>query len=258
MRHSLKRLCGAGALVLPLSVMSLVEAQQRPIVEDRTAQPRGSSFLDQTEVREEPGGSLVLYNQLQEHHRELQQLRGQIEELRHQLEQLRGQTRQQYIDLDERLMAGSAGIESNPQVDEEASRQVAETPSPSGNSPDAQAAYQAAFAKVQARQFDEAIAAFEAFVDDYPDTTLTANGYYWLGELHSAEANLSEAEAAFFQVIDNFSQSSKVPDALYKLGLIKARQGELEESRALLEQVRDDHPDSSAAGLANDFLRQSL
>ncbi len=257
MRHSLKRLCGAGALVLPLSVMSLAEAQQRPIVEDRTAEPR-SGFLGQTEVQQEPGGSLVLYNQLQDHQREIQQLRGQIEELRHQLEQLRNQTRQQYLDLDERLVAGSAGIEANPQVDEESARQVAETPSPSGNSPDAQAAYQAAFAKVQGRQFDEAITAFEAFVQDYPDTSLTANGYYWLGELHSAEANLEQAEAAFREVIDNHSQSSKVPDALYKLGLIKARQGELEESRGLLERVRDDYPDSSAAGLANDFLRQSL
>lgn len=256
MRHSLKRLCGAGALVLPLSVMSLVEAQQRPIVEDRTAQPRG--FLDQAEVREEPGGSLVLYNQLQEHQREIQQLRGQIEELRHQLEQLRNQTRQQYQDLDERLVAGGAGIEASSQVDAESARQVAQTPSPSGNSADAQAAYQAAFSKVQARQFEEAIADFEAFVTAYPDTSLTANGYYWLGELHSAEANLEQAESAFRQVIDNHSQSSKVPDALYKLGLIKARQGELEESRGLLERVRDDYPDSSAAGLANDFLRQSL
>lgn len=257
MKHSLKRLCGAGALVLPLSVMSLAEAQQRPIVEDRTAQS-GGGFLDQAQVQEEAGGSLVLYNQLQEHQREIQQLRGQIEELRHQLEQLRSQTRQQYLDLDERLVAGSAGIEANPQVDEESARQVAETPSPRGNSPDAQAAYQAAFAKVQAREFDEAIVAFETFVQDHPDTGLTANGYYWLGELHSAEANLEQAESAFREVIDNHSQSSKVPDALYKLGLIKARQGELEESRGLLERVRDDYPDSSAAGLANDFLRQSL
>src|SRR5690554_1714401 len=155
MRHSLKRLCGAGALVLPLSVMSLVEAQQRPIIEDRTAQVGGGGFLDQTEVREQAGGSLVLYNQIQENQREIQQLRGQVEELRHQLQQLGNQTRQQYLDLDERLKAGSAGIESDSQVDEEAARQVAETPSPSGNSADAQAAYQAAFAKVQARQFNE-------------------------------------------------------------------------------------------------------
>jgi tol-pal system protein YbgF len=256
MRHGLKGLCGAGALVLPLLVVSPAMAQQRPIVEDLTAQPR--TFLDQAEVREEASGSLVIFNQVQEHQREIQQLRGEIEELRHQLQQLRNQTRQQYLDLDERLMAGSAGIEAAPEVDEEAARQVVQAPSSSGVSAEAQAAYQAAFARVQAREFEAAIHAFEAFVADHPDSALTANGHYWLGELHSAQANLEAAESAFRRVIDDYPQSSKVPDALYKLGLVKARQGQPEESRAMLERVRDDYPDSSAAGLANDFLRQSL
>ncbi|SDJ29069.1 tol-pal system protein YbgF [Billgrantia gudaonensis] len=255
MQHGLKRLCGAGALVLPLSVWLPALAQQGPVVED--LRDEAGSFLDQTEVREAPSGNLVIFNQVQQHEEEIRQLRGQVEELRHQLEQLRNQTRQQYMDLDERLMAEDAGMES-PEVDEQAARQVVETPSPSGTSEDAQAAYQAAFAHVQSREFEEAIRAFETFVDEYPDTRLTANGYYWLGELHSAEANLEEAEAAFQRVIDDFPDSSKLPDALYKLGLVKARQGEPEESRALLERVRDDHPDSSAAGLADDFLRQSL
>ncbi|WP_163557118.1 tol-pal system protein YbgF [Halomonas sp. NO4] len=256
MKHGLKRLCGAGALLLPLSVWLPVMAQQGPVVEDLRDQPR--SFLDQTEVREEAGGSLVIFNQVQQHEEQLRQLRGQVEELRHQLEQLRRQTRQQYLDLDERLMAGSAGIEASPEVDDATARQVAETPSPSGTSADTQAAYQAAFAHVQSREFAEAIRAFEGFVAEHPDSSLTANGYYWLGELHSAEANLAEAEAAFRRVIDDFPDSSKLPDALYKLGLVKARQGEPEASRELLERVRDDYPDTSAAGLATDFLRQSL
>lgn len=256
MRHGLKGLCGAGALVLPLLVVSPTMAQQRPIVEDLTAQSR--SFLDHTEVREEAGGSLVIFNQVQEHQREIQQLRGEIEELRHQLQQLRNQTRQQYLDLDERLMAGSAGIEAAPEVDADAARQVAEAPSPSGVSADAQAAYQAAFARVQAREFEAAINAFETFVVEHPDNSLTANGHYWLGELHSAQGDLEQAESAFQRVIEEYPQSSKVPDALYKLGLVKARQGEPDTSRALLERVREDFPDSSAASLANDFLRQSL
>ncbi|MCG6657100.1 tol-pal system protein YbgF [Halomonas campisalis] len=256
MRHGLKGLCGAGAMVLPLLVVSPAMAQQRPIVEDLTAQSR--TFLDHAEVREEAGGSLVIFNQVQEHQREIQQLRGEIEELRHQLQQLRNQTRQQYLDLDERLMAGSAGIEPSPEVDAESARQVVQASPSSGVSADAQAAYQSAFARVQAREFEEAISAFEAFVVEHPDNSLTANGHYWLGELHSAQGDLGAAETAFRRVIDDYPQSSKVPDALYKLGLIKARQGEPDASRGLLERVREDYPDSSAASLANDFLRQSL
>ena len=92
---------------------------------------------------------------------------------------------------------------------------------------------------------------------DYPDTSLTANAHYWLGELHAAEGNLDDAEREFRTVLDGFPQSNKLADSLYKLGLLKARQGDPQASRELLERVRDDYPESTAAGLANDFLRQS-
>ncbi|SFT92905.1 tol-pal system protein YbgF [Halomonas saccharevitans] len=257
MRHGLKRLCGAGALVLPLTVAAPALAQQ-PVVEDLTESNRGGGFYSQTATREEAGGSLVIFNQVQKHQEEIRQLRGQVEELRHQLEQLRRQTRQQYLDIEDRLMAASSGVDqATAPVDEQSAREVAKSPSPSGDDADTQQAYQAAFAHVQAREFGEAIAAFEAFVGQHPDSRLTANAYYWLGELHSAESNLEEAETAFQRVLDDFPESSKVPDALYKLGLLEARRGQPEESRALLERVREEHPDSSAAGLADDFLRQA-
>ncbi|MBE0402988.1 tol-pal system protein YbgF [Halomonas citrativorans] len=262
MNHSLKRyferLCGAGALVLPLSVLPLAAIAQQPLVQDLSS-GNSSGFYQHTQRQEASGGNLVLFNQVEEHTQEIQQLRGQIEELRHQLEQLRRQSQQQYLDIEDRLMSsGPSPIEqSTPQVEPEAAQEVISAPSARNVSDDAQADYQAAFAHVQARQFEEAIQAFDEFVTAHPDTSLTSNGYYWLGELYAAEGQLDNADAAFSRVITDFDSSSKVPDALYKLGLVKARQGDAERSRELLEQVRDDYPQSSAAGLANDFLRQS-
>ena len=96
MNHSLKRyferLCGAGAIALPLSVLPLsllpVSAlAQQPLVQDLSSDS-SNSFYQQTQRQEPSGGNLVLFNQVQEHQQEIQQLRGQIEELRHQLEQL--------------------------------------------------------------------------------------------------------------------------------------------------------------------------
>nr|WP_290694212.1 tol-pal system protein YbgF [Halomonas sp. UBA3074] len=264
MNHSLKRLierlCGAGALALPLSVLPLVAVAQQPLVQDlSSAGSSNSSFYQQTQRQEASSGNLVLFNQVQEHQQEIQQLRGQIEELRHQLEQLRRQSQQQYLDIEDRLMSsGPTQIEqSTPAVEPEAAAEVVNAPSASNVSEEAQTDYQAAFAHVQARRFEEAIAAFEGFVSDHPDTSLTANGHYWLGELYAAEGELESADQAFSRVIEQYSGSSKVPDAIYKLGLVKARQGEAERSRELLERVRDDYPQSSAAGLASDFLRQS-
>ncbi|WP_355660129.1 tol-pal system protein YbgF [Halomonas salifodinae] len=253
MNHShrgrrLARLCGAGALVLPLSVLA------QPVIEDLS--DRSRTFYEQAEVREGASGSLMLLNRLDEQQREIQQLRGQVEELRHQLEQLRRDSQARYLDLEQRLASGVAPQE----VDAEAARQVAEAGAGSGSAPpgaDAQAAYQAAFQRVQARDFPAAIAAFEAFVVDYPDTNLTANGHYWLGELYSAETRLEPAAAAFQTVLDDYPESNKVPDALYKLGLLKARQGQPDASRTLLERLITDYPDSNAAVMGRDFLNDS-
>lgn len=252
MKHSLKRLCGAGALVLPLSVWAA------PVVEDLSAQqPR--SFYEHTEVRESSGGSLMLLNQLEENQRQIQQLRGQIEELRHQVEQMRQLNQERYLDLEERLAAGGGvGVGGSTSVDPEAARQVAGASGTGGGANGgAQAAYQQAFQQVQARDFPAAIAAFDAFVEEYPDHDLTANGYYWLGELHSAESNLDDAASAFETVIDDYASSNKVPDALYKLALLRARQGQPDESRALIDELLDSYPESNAANLASEFLTQS-
>lgn len=242
-RRWLTRLCGAGALVLPLSVLA------QPVIEDLSAGSR--SFYDQTEARESASGSLLLLNRLDEQQREIQQLRGQVEELRYQLEQLRRDSQARYLDLEERL-AGTA-----PAAVDAAAAQAVAAGNGQASGADAQAAYQAAFQRVQARDFPAAIAAFEAFVADYPDTDLAANGHYWLGELHSAEEDLEAAAAAFQTVLDDHPQSNKVPDALYKLGLLKARQGQPEASRELLERLIADYPDSNAAVMGRDFLNDS-
>ncbi|CAO1664094.1 MULTISPECIES: tol-pal system protein YbgF [Salinicola] len=282
MKHGLKRLCGAGALVLPLSVWA-----QQPVVDDLTGQSNG--FYSQTEARQSGGGTLTILNQLQDNQQQIQQLRGQVEELRYQLDQLKRQTQQQYLDLDDRISGGGMGAGDNDtsngsegadldsgSVDSSSASDVADSPVPaddgatgaaaddrssskpnaSSGGGDGREAYQAAFQLVQSRQFDSAIDAFQGFISDYPQSSLLPNAHYWLGELYSAQSQLDQAADAFDTVISDYPQSNKMPDALYKLGLLKARQGDTDGSRQLLERVRGDYPDSNAAQMAGDFLNQ--
>ncbi|MGY4876717.1 tol-pal system protein YbgF [Vreelandella aquamarina] len=267
-----KHLYAAG-LALSLGLASPVILAQQPVVQDLSASSTGS-FYQQADTQVASNGALVLFNQVQEHQREIQELRGQVEELRHQLEQLRNQSEQRYLDMDDRLFALESGSATSntanssgsvPESTADSTAQAAdaqesepESPKVSNNaSPEVQKAYQDAFAFVQNRQFNEAVSAFNAFVDEYPGTPLTPNGYYWLGELHAANDDLADAEMSFNKVINDFGDSNKVADALYKLGLVKARQGDAERSRELLTRVQEEFPQSSAAGLAGDFLRQS-
>lgn len=286
MKHGLKRLCGAGALVLPLSVWA-----QQPAIDDLTGQSNG--FYGQTEARQSGGGTLTILNQLQDNRQQIQQLRGQVEELRYQLEQLKQQSQQQYLDLDDRISGGGmgagdtgtggdldsssiggdsgsndgSGLDSSTANDVagntggSAGGDMANAPQSSsnaaaGNAGDGRDAYQAAFQQVQSRQFGSAIDSFQRFISDYPQSTLLSNAHYWLGELYSAQSQLDQAADAFDTVISDYPQSNKVPDALYKLGLLKARQGDAQGSRELLQRVRSDYPDSNAAQMAGDFLNQ--
>ncbi len=270
MRPRLSTWIAAGGL----SLLAAPAIAQQPVVEDLSAGAGAGSFYDQTATREPAGGSLELFNELQRNQEQLRQLRGQVEELRYQLDRLKRQTRQQYMDLEDRLSAsaadpagaagaadatGQAGAGGGAEADASASEASSGQASNGGGADEAgaRADYQAAFAKVQAREFDAATQAFEAFVDQHPDSRLTANAHYWLGELHQAGGDLDAAGAAFQRVLDDFPDSNKVPDTLYKLGLLKARQGEPEASQALLDRVREEYPDSSAASLAADFQRQS-
>jgi tol-pal system protein YbgF len=251
MKHGLKRLCGAGALMLPLSVWAA------PVVEDLSASSGSRTFYENTQAREPtPGASLQILNQLQENQRQIQELRGQVEELRYQLEQQRKLAQERYLELEKRIASGAGQAGAAP-----GSVQTGEDPEAAsamqGSSQDGQQAYQAAFQKVQARDFDAAIEAFNAFVQQYPNSPLRANAYYWLGELYSSRSELEPAAQAFNTVINEFPQSNKVPDALYKLGLLKARQGQPDASRQLLTRVRQEYPESNAASMAGDFLNQS-
>ncbi len=255
MKHSLKGLCGAGALMLPLSVWAA------PVVEDLSANQQGNLY-QQTQARPEAHGNLVLFNQLQDSQRQLQELRGQIEELRYQLEQQKSLAQERYLELEKRIEAvaasGSGSASGSPsQASGGSSADTDDAAAASAAGQEDREAYQAAFQKVQARDFDAALTAFEAFVKNHPDSPLRANGYYWLGELYSARSELEPAAQSFTTVIEDYPQSNKVPDALYKLGLLKARQGQPEESKQLLNRVQQEYPDSNAASMAGDFLNQS-
>ncbi|QEM81857.1 tol-pal system protein YbgF [Halomonas binhaiensis] len=259
MKHSLKGLCGAGALVLPLSVMV-------PAVLSPALAQQSNGFYGQTTTQSQAGGSLQLFNDVEQQKQEIRELRGQIDELRYQLEQLQKQTRAQYMDLDSRLSSGGQQGEASSTTTRDDgeksgnSNQGSNNQGSSNTSPasgDAKNAYQSAFAKVQSRNFDQAITEFNDFVKKYPDTSLTANAWYWLGELYSAKSSFGDSEKAFSTVLEQFPDSSKVPDAMYKLGLLKSRQGDAEGGKALLQAVSKDYPDSNAASLASDYLRQS-
>ncbi|MGO3344169.1 MAG: tol-pal system protein YbgF [Marinomonas sp.] len=219
-----------------------------------------------------------LLSQLDSLQSEVRQLRGQVEEQDHQLSQMKAQQRDRYIDLDRRIsllmtaattkqdtnisqsnadviapsvpVALGVNDDSSDKVSSVQMAPIAIIPA----SPQAQSAYDDAYALIRDKQFDTAEVAFTEFVKNYPDNKLTGNGYYWLGELKLVLGKPKEAAQSFLTVIKKFPGHSKEPDALYKLGSVYDQLGNVDASKTYLQDVITRFPDSKAAKLATSYL----
>lgn len=220
-----------------------------------------------------------LFMQIQTLQQEVAELRGLVEELSHQVNRLASDQQAQYRDLDGRIVALRGGaaapvveptsgpplIPPNPAQAASGAPAVpavgtnpgaaGATGGPTG-APGEREAYSAAFELMRARKFPEATAAFERFVQGYPNSGYTANSFYWLGELHLAQNAFEPARQAFTQVINLYPDSQKMPDALYKLGVVHHRIGDVARAREFLNRVISQYPGAPAAALAQTYLTE--
>lgn len=196
-----------------------------------------------------------LYQDIQSLRQDVRELRGQIEELQHQARQREQRQRDLYQDLDSRLQAleqeaglgaaGGAGGESGG---------GAGAASDDGNPEEAEKAYLAAFEKLKNGKQKEAVADLEAFVEAYPRSEYTDNGWYWLGQAHYVDRSYDKALNAFRRVLKDFPDSPKAADAAYKVGVVQDEQGDYDAARKTLREVIEKYPESDAAGLARKRL----
>lgn len=229
-----------------------------------------------TEVQTGTGGAQGSYAQsaqselvlmVQQLQQEVRQLRGELENQQYRLQKMEREQRDRYRDVDRRISAlinagaGDAALAPPAAAVEPAVAEVAPAPlaAPAAATPstpasgDDQSAYQQAFAFVRARQFDEGLQAFQAFIRDYPNSGNVANAWYWIGEIHLAQQNPEAARAAFEKVVNDYPRHNKVADALYKLGVVNHRLGNTRASAVAFQRVINEYPQSSAAGLARNF-----
>jgi tol-pal system protein YbgF len=121
-------------------------------------------------------------------------------------------------------------------------------------------AYRAAYALVRGQEFDQAVTAFNAFLEKFPAGRYAPNAHYWLGELYLViePADPEAARQSFMLLLNQYPGNAKMPDALYKLGRVHFIKGNRDRSREYLNRVMREYPDSAAARLAGDFIDQNL
>lgn len=190
-----------------------------------------------------------LVEQLQSMQKQLQAMQGQLEVGHYELEKLKNQQKAFYDDLDKRIREAKATHVAKSAVTPKAIP-VSLPSAPKSDSD----SYQAAFSLVKAKQFDQAVVAFEHYIQTNTKGAYLANAHYWLGELYFIKNNVPKAEQAFSQVVKRFPGSSKRPGAELKLAKIDWDRGQKSEAKSRLTQLVKKYPQSSAAKLAKQML----
>lgn len=186
---------------------------------------------------------------------EVIRLNGMVEEQQYEIDRLKQQQLDNYVDLDKRVAALSQGGVAPAAAEAADAEGGVATPDI-----DDKTAYKAAYALVQERQFDEAKLAFQAFIKAYPNSSLIANAWFWLGGLHDLSKTYVEAEQAYNTVLNDYPQHRKAPDAMYKLGDIYYKQDKKDMAKAQMQKLIATYDGNASydkvVRMARDFLRK--
>jgi tol-pal system protein YbgF len=208
------------------------------------AQPQNSELLESLLFQVQDLQSLVA------------EQRGIIEELSHQVRVMQQEQKERYIDLDRRIQLMQEQAASAPQVTQQEAQVQAQQLNALSDE-DILAEYNAAKALMLEKKFDESITQLAIFANRHPDHQLTANAWYWIGEIYLVQRKNSDAKASFERIISDYPEHSKVPDSLYKLGVIAQQASSSQAAKDYFERVINEYPNSQSAKLARARLQSN-
>jgi tol-pal system protein YbgF len=111
-------------------------------------------------------------------------------------------------------LAGSAPARAAPPIAPRTGPSVAAV-----TTADPRSEYDAAYAYLQQKQFDQAEMGFRRFLQSHPRDRLVPDAMYWLGESYLQRSRPREAAEQFLNLSTEHPQAAKAPDALLKLGV---------------------------------------
>jgi tol-pal system protein YbgF len=244
-------------VTLSAVTLGVIAAEPAPVIDVSNSQSSSSSSLSLTEQyanlerKLEASNRRLISNQrqLDELLNEVNELRGVTELHTHQLSQILNRQRELYQELDRRVVAALKPTPNEPVVtvnNTTASAQVNYSQDLTENE-----AYDRAVNMVlKDKRYEEAIPAFRAFNQKYPNSSYAANAHYWLGQLLFNKGKLAEARVEFTDVMTNYTKSSKRSDAILKLAMVEQKEKNNTKAVNLYQVLIKEYPNSSSAKLA--------
>lgn len=213
-----------------------------------------SERLERVENQLNYQGSENLSDQVRGLQEDLQNLRGRIELAEHELSKLNDKQRDYYSDLSSRLSDLEQGTSGKLPLGAPPEKHAA--PVGPTSAIDDYKQYQSAYELLQKKHYDQAVQAFNEYVQGHPNGQFAPNAYYWIGETEIIHDDLNAAKLAFQKIIHDYPGHQKSADALLKLGYVYDAAGEQELALKTLTEVTKKYPGSSVARMATKRIAQ--
>jgi tol-pal system protein YbgF len=175
-----------------------------------------------------------------------------LEERRKNLEERNVAEEQKIKEMEERLKGLEGKIK---QVESEKSSVTKEVLSePRGVSAAMGDLYKNAYETFQKGNLEGARKKFEAFLKQYPNTELSGNAQFWIGEIYYQKKDFEKAILEYEKAITKYPESGKIPAALLKQAIAFLELGDKTNARNLLRKVIERYPRSDQAEMAKKKL----
>lgn len=241
-------------LFLLISALGAAQAQAG-VFDDDEARRQITDLKIKTEARfdQQAKAQLELSNQIAQQAEEIARLRGLLETITYKQDVADKRTQDFYLDLDSRLRK----FESQP-ASGAAESAPASTPATAVKGDPAKEGqdYEAALNQFKATKYKEAAAAFAAFVQKYPDSSLAPNAQYWLGNAWYAQHDCRRAIEAQSVVTTKYPDSAKAPDAWLAIATCQQELGNPTGVKRSLDTLIAKYPSSPAAESAQQRLKK--
>ncbi|MDG0968440.1 MAG: tetratricopeptide repeat protein [Porticoccaceae bacterium] len=247
-----------------LGFLLLMMAPVAPIVAQNVVPVVEAGNVDATVIAEQveaPGLSDTAqlaanrYDVMLDLREEVRALRGMVEKLGYELQQVKQQQLDDYLDIDRRLGASTAGdlitASTNDDPNQNSAGLLAQNseitssidtngrPEQTGRDfyeAEVKDDYSAASNKLlKDRDIEGAAEALKLHLDSYPESPFAANAHYWLGEIYLLSGDTELARQSFTMIIEQYPDHSKGADSKFKLGKIYFQLGQRGLAREYLE-----------------------
>jgi len=114
--------------------------------------------------------------------------------------------------------------------------------------------YKDAYETLQKGAVEGARRKFEAFIKQYPNTDLSDNAQFWIGETYYLKRDFEKAILEYEKAITKYPEGDKIPAALFKQAFAFLELGDKTNGRNLLKRVIERYPNSEQAQMAKKRL----